>query len=200
MPAPPEEAAVFLVIKVLYARITIPIWKGAMIWEIFLVNITKCLLWAFAVSWNGSMSGHIPVRWQGLRDFPAGIETTENTELRRLYFNQHFTGQRDCLGQEESNVPYARKGGRRNADFPQTTAVWRGWNRDSKELLQNNCIQTKGCTSIWENKQTKKQMRVMLTQLAKPVQNLWWSRLLQLMAARHQCHCGLHKALFLLSI
>lgn len=111
-----------------------------MIWEISLVNIMKCLLWAFAVSWNGSMSGHIPVRWQGLRDIPTRTETTESTEFNRHYFDQLFMSQRNCLGQEESSVPFARKGDRRSADLPQTTKAWRVWNRDLKKIHRETCV------------------------------------------------------------
>lgn len=104
----------------------------------------KCLLWAFAVSWNGSMSGHIPVRWQGLWDILTRTETTESTEFNRHYFDQLFMSQRNCLGQEESSVPYARKGGRRNADLPQTTKVWRVWNRDLKKIHREKCVGERG--------------------------------------------------------
>lgn len=103
-----------------------------MIWEISLVNIMKCLLWEIAVSWNGSMSGHIPVCWRGLRGIPTRIETTDSTELNRLYFDQCFMGQRDCLGQEESRVPYARKGDGRNADNKSVEGMKQGFEGGSQ--------------------------------------------------------------------
>lgn len=145
MPTPPKQGCSSFGLKVLYARITIPIWKGAMTWEISLVNIMKCLLWAFAVSCNSSVSVRVPLFWQGLQNIPNRTETMGSAEINRLYCDQRFLGQRDCLGQEESNVaPYSRKGDGRKANLPQVTRAWKGWNRDLKEIHRGRCVGEEG--------------------------------------------------------